>query len=41
VRLKTNLDEVEIALEEALGDKPFFRDLMARVESKVGSGGGN
>ncbi|GMI45676.1 hypothetical protein TrCOL_g7236 [Triparma columacea] len=41
VRLKTNLDEVEIALEEALGDKPFFRDLMKRVSNKVGTGGGN
>jgi len=38
IRLKTNLDEVEIALEEALGDKPFFRNLMDRVGVKVGKG---
>lgn len=40
ISLKTNLDEVEIALEEALGDKPFFRDLMIRASAMTGGGGG-
>jgi Cdc6-like AAA superfamily ATPase len=36
VTLKVQLDDVECALEQSLGDKPFFKQIMDSVRSKHG-----